>query len=59
MTQYCASLNQYFYILPEFSVLGPLQIKTAKNDIEELGARISKADSKAEAPDLKWMDVDI
>ncbi len=30
--------------------LGLLQIKTAKTDIEELGARISKADSKAEVP---------
>ena len=50
MTQYCPSLSPYLYILPEFSVLGPLQIKTAKNDIEELGAHISKADSKAEVP---------
>lgn len=50
MTQYCRSLSPYVCVLYEFMALGPLQIKTAKTDIEELGARISKADSKAEVP---------
>ena len=34
------------------------QIKTAKTDIEELTARISKADGKAEAPGRQGLDID-